>query len=417
MSVVTWALLGAAVFGLAALTLQLFLTLRHALRARRVTLSRASAPGISILKPLCGVDDDLRANLENFAQIDYPEGKLEILLGVEKLEDPAHAVALEIVQRHPDRFRLVPQQGYPGHNPKVNQLVTLERAATHDLIVVSDSNTRVERQYAWEIASAFENPDVGCVTHPIVGVGEQRLGSLLDNFHLGSSIGGGMIGSQLAPGKTIVVGKSMALRRAELAALGGFAATSNVLAEDYVIGGLVQNRLKKRVHIAASSVQNISQQKRVRDFFQRYRRWSVIHRTAISLPVYLSQGLLNPAPFGVIALLLAPSLELAAAAAGVVLAKGLIDVGHFALLRPARLSFGEFLKLLAVTPLKDALLFSAWMNGFVERTVKWRGKKLRVTSGSRLVGAPTIPEPVVLPVTPATSISVEAERAPNRLSA
>lgn len=380
-------LLAAAGFGIACLLLQVALTIRHRTLSKPALADLKSAPGLSILKPLCGVDDDLEKNLETFARIDYPDDALEVVLGVENVKDPAHAVAMAAVAKWPRRFRLVEQVGRPGHNPKVNQLVTLARAARFDILVVSDSNTRVPPGYAQEIVAAMQDPRVGCVSHPIVGVGGERLGSVLDNFHLASSIGGGMIGSQLMPGKTLVVGKSMALRRADLQSLGGFEAACDVLAEDYVIGGWVQGKLKKRVFLARSPVENVSQRKRVGDFFQRYRRWSVIHRTSISLPVYLAQGLLNPAPFAFLALILAPSQLTLAAAAGVLLAKILLDIAHVALLRPQPVSAREFGLLLALGPLKDGLLFIAWLNGFVERHVRWRGKKLRVTKGSRLLAS------------------------------
>src|SRR6476660_2465857 len=51
---------------------------------------RRVAP-ISILKPLCGLDDDLERNLACFATLDYPA--YELLLGVRSREDAAHPVA------------------------------------------------------------------------------------------------------------------------------------------------------------------------------------------------------------------------------------------------------------------------------------------------------------------------------------
>ena len=49
----------------------------------------------------------------------------------------------------------------------------------------------------------------------------------------------------------IVIGKSMSLRREDLAALGGFETVKDVLAEDYVIGRRVSRELGKRCAIAA----------------------------------------------------------------------------------------------------------------------------------------------------------------------
>ena len=97
-------LLGAATLGLGALTVMLLLTVLH---LRRPALVPEQWPGISVLKPLCGADDDLAANIASFAALPYP-GDYEVLLGVRSPADPAWAVAEEAVRRWPGRMRLVP---------------------------------------------------------------------------------------------------------------------------------------------------------------------------------------------------------------------------------------------------------------------------------------------------------------------
>src|SRR5262249_35355356 len=121
-------LLGAATLGLAALTVMLLLTLIH---VRRPALVPEEWPGISVLKPLCGADDDLAANIASFAALPY-QGDYEVLLGVRSPDDPAWPVAEEAVRRWPGRMRLVRQEREVGLNPKVNQLVGMARAARHD---------------------------------------------------------------------------------------------------------------------------------------------------------------------------------------------------------------------------------------------------------------------------------------------
>ena len=171
--------------GLVALSLQLLLVVWH--RRRRRVDDRLDFVPVSILKPLCGRDDDLDENLRAFGELEYPS--YEVLLGLRDANDAALQSALRAVRRRPDRFRLVFQKGEPGYNPKVNQLATLEREARFDILVVSDSNVRVGRDYLHSITSALSDPRVGCVTHPITGSGERRWGSLLDNLHLSAAIG------------------------------------------------------------------------------------------------------------------------------------------------------------------------------------------------------------------------------------
>lgn len=368
-------LLIAAAVGIAALALQLAAVRVHVGRRPRTP---TALPPISILKPLCGIDDDLEKNLECFAALDYPA--YEVVLGVKSSSDPAFAVARRAVARWPKVMRLVLQRGEPGFNPKVNQLITLEKAARAELLVISDSNTRVGQDYLREIAACFEDPQVGCVTHPLMGEGEARLGSLLDNLHLASAIGPGMIAAKVVAGKDIVVGKSMALRRADLAQMGGFLAMKDFLAEDYFIGVRVSEILGKRVAVARGVVINVSKQKTPSDFLKRYVRWSVIHRSSLELGTYFAHALMNPFPLALIAAALCPrgSTLLAAGAVGVL--KVAIDLAAARSLRPGR--YGP-LALLAV-PLKDILVFAAWVNALFQTTVDWRGNALRVGPGSQL---------------------------------
>lgn len=380
MSLASALLLFAACFGLTVLVVQYAFVRRHRRQRPQALPPGAAWPGISILKPLCGADDDLETNLKHFAHLDYP-GEYEVVLGVKDTRDAAWPVAVEAVRRWPGVMRLELQEGAPGLNPKVNQLITLADRTRFDLFVISDSNTRVGPGYLEEIAASFADPTVGCVTHPVAGIGEKSFGSLLDNLYLTSSAAAGMIGAKRCADQDIVVGKSMALRREDVHALGGFYSVRDVLAEDYVIGQWVTRKLGRRVVVACAPVYNVSLGKSVRAFFQRYLRWSVIHRTAVTPPTYLAQALLNPMPLALLGVLASPTPRAVSVATAVVLGKVLVDLAVFRALRPQSVSWRAAPAVLA----KDVLLFAAWWHGAYFRTVDWRGTRLRVGPGTRLL--------------------------------
>jgi ceramide glucosyltransferase len=340
---------------------------------------------MSILKPLCGIDDRLEENLSSFATLDYRD--YEVLLGVRNTSDPAWPVALAAVRRWPSRFRVVVQQGEAGLNPKVNQLIGLARAARHDLLVVSDSNVRVEAGYLSGIAEAFGDPVVGLVTHPVAGVFERRLGSLFDNLHLAGSVAPGMVGAKRLAGQDVVVGKSMALRRADLDALGGFAAVKDVLAEDYVLGRWMGERLGRRVAVARTPVMNVNERRGLQDFYGRYARWSVMQRKAVGTPLFVAQVLLNPILLATLALPLLPGPAGLPLLLGVCLAKAAVDGANARLLRPGGFAVPD----LVLVPAKDLLFGVAWLHGLLSDEVVWRGHRLRVRRGTRLV--PVRPRP------------------------
>jgi ceramide glucosyltransferase len=380
--VTTWIACGlflAAAVGLAVLTAQ-GVSLRRHLRA--APLAPRREPAVSILKPLCGLDDGLDESLAAFAALDY--AAYEVVLGVRTRRDPAWRLACDAARRWPDRFRVVVQRGEPGLNPKVNQLVTLARAARHDVLVVSDSNVRVGRGYLREIAAHLEDPRVGLVTHAVVGVGEHRLGSLLDHLHLAGSISPGIVAAKRIAGRDIVVGKSMAFRRSDLVALGGFEAVKDVLAEDYVLGLMVGDVLGKRVAIGCRPVENVSARRTVADFLARYRRWAVLQRQAVGPAVYCAQVLLNPVLLAAAALATERTPAALAGFAVTCALKTGLDAASARALRPGGFRAAQ----LAAVPLKDLVFGAAWTYGLVRTEVDWRGNRLRVGRGTRIALPP-----------------------------
>jgi len=367
-----------AAIGLAAAAVQAWSLARH---ARGVDPAPRTTPLVSVLKPLCGVDDDLDRNLASFAAQEYP--RFEVLLGVRTRRDEAYPHALAAAARWPGTFRVVVQRGEPGMNPKVNQLVTLARAARGAVLVVSDSNVRAAPGYLAGIAALLEDDAVGLVTHAIAGVGEERLGSLLDNLHLACAIAPGVVAAKRVAGKDVVVGKSMALRRCDLAALGGFEVVKDVLAEDYVLGVLVPSRLGKRVAIASRPVESVSCSRSVGGFIARYARWSVLQRQAVGPATYAAQIVLNPILVAAVALAAAPGRSACGAFAAVCFLKAVLDDVAARRMRPN----GFRVRQLAAVPLKDLLFGAAWAYGLVCREVTWRGNRIRVIAGTR-VAAP-----------------------------
>jgi len=369
----------AAIVGLAIGWGQLIALARHLCGPGAIPVGH---PPISILKPLCGLDDHLAANLRTFAALPYPD--YEILLGLRCAGDPAYPLARAAARRWPGRFRVVLQEGETGLNPKVNQLMTLARHARHDLLVISDSNTRVPPGYLDEIAAALEDPQVGLVTHPLVGDGESRstarLGSMADNLHLSGVMTPSIVTAKLVCGKDYVVGKSMAMRRADVEALGGFASVKDVLAEDFVLGRAVTERLGKRIVLGRAAVTCVSERRSLAGFVRRYARWNVMQHQCAGHLAYCGLLLLNPVLLSTLAVSIDPSRATAAISAAALASRMASDAIAGRLLRGR--SFR--LRALLVGPLADLLAGVAWTHGLFSRSIEWRSNRLTVLRGSRL---------------------------------
>ena len=336
-----------------------------------------SFPFVSVLKPLCGVDDELWSNLRSFSRLRYP--LYEILLGVKDTRDPAYALALQAARRWPGLVRVVVQRGAPGLNPKVNQLITLAAAARGALLVVSDSNVRVSRDYLRGIAAAFEDREVALVTHPVAGIGERSLGALLDNLALCGSVAAGVVSAKRLARKDLVVGKSMALRRCDLRAMGGFERLKDVLAEDFLTGRIVTRELGKKVVLSSQPVFNVCRSQCVMAFFSRYQRWSVMQRKAAGNAAYAAQILLNPVALAAAALLVSPGRT---TALGFCITAVLRACLHESSARALRVR--GFSAWCLLVPLGDLIVGCAWATGFVRNEITWRGNRLAVGEDTRL---------------------------------
>jgi len=365
-------------------------------RFLRRPASRPTRPGpaISILKPLSGLDDGLLENLESFAALDYPE--YEVLLGMKSADDGAMAAAQRMVERWPERFRIVLQQGAPGLNPKVNQLITLAKAARHDVLLVSDASVRVGDGYLPEIAAWLEDPAIGLVTHVMAATGERTLGSLFDNLYLMSHYSAGAIAADEATGQPMVNGKSLVFRRADLEAMGGFDAVRDYAAEDFILGRWVGRVLGRKVAFARNIPQTISMRRTVGAYLKRYERWTVMQRFGVGYGLYAAHTFMYPILHASLALVLCPSAKGLALWGAIAAAKSALDYTQSRMIRPGSFSLWA----LFLGPVNDLLIGWMWCHGLLHDRLVWRGNLLEVTKGTRLV-----------PIRPAEATLPEAEAA------
>lgn len=104
-------------------------------------LFETSYPGVSILKPLMGVDPNLFSNLETFFTMCYP--KYEILFCIEDEADPAIMLVRRLMEKYPNiDTDLFIGSSSVGVNPKINNMHHAYEAAKHEFILISDSGIR-----------------------------------------------------------------------------------------------------------------------------------------------------------------------------------------------------------------------------------------------------------------------------------
>lgn len=346
-------------------------------------------PTVSILKPLCGLDDELEANLESFATI---EGvRFELIASVADPSDPAIAVFERVRSRNPDaRLRLVigGSSGAEPKNRKVERLIAAARVACGDILFVSDSNVRIAPDDIAATIAHFADQRVGCVSNLFRGEGGRSFGARIEAMHLRTFVAPGAALAALF-GIPCVVGKSMALRRETLDAIGGFERFIRVLAEDQAIAIAVR-RAGWRIALSPVVVRNVVVDRRLRSALARQVRWNRI-RWSFSRIEYLAEFLVNPLPLALSAAIVAwvSAPRFVTATAILSLATLLARVGQ-AVTLAALLGHPKRTDAL-LAPLQDLLQFWAQFAPFLSDRVEWRGAKVRLGRGTELGGAHGVP--------------------------
>jgi ceramide glucosyltransferase len=346
-------------------------------KLKRRSQRRPFHPGISILKPLCGVDEGLYENLVSFARQRYP--RFELVFAIADSHDPALAVVQRLRVEYPDAPLRVIVHGEtdPVANPKVISLVHALRVARYDCVLVSDSNVRVSLDYLENIAAELADPQVGLVSNVIFGSGDETLGARCESLHLNTFVLGGVCIADMGD-VPCVVGKSMLMRRDELARLGGFESLRDVLAEDYLLGQRY-HEAGYRVVLSCHPVETENRQLPFTRFLARHMRWAQLRRWC-ALGPFCSEPLLYATPWLTAPMLVQESVASSMACAAALL----VRIGSDGMLAKHVTGRWPSISALAMIPVKDTMLLGVWMIALCRRNVSWRGHSLRIGPGTRL---------------------------------
>src|SRR5215472_2253207 len=151
--------------------------------ARRGLPTATAWPPISILKPLHGAEPGLYENLRSFVEQDYPT--VQIVLGTNDSNDTALPVAGALIRDTPSGdIALVTGASIRGSNLKVANLENILSSARHDILVISDSDMRVDRHYLGAVTAPLHDASVGLVTCLYKGVSADGTWSDLGALHI-----------------------------------------------------------------------------------------------------------------------------------------------------------------------------------------------------------------------------------------
>jgi ceramide glucosyltransferase len=119
--------------------------------------------GVTILRPIKGVDSEMELCLESALLQRYPKTKFQVLFCVESERDPAVPIIQDLIARYRDAVDvqlLVDdnfENNHSGPNPKINNLTKGFKNAKFDIVWILDSNVWVNPGTLLRSVTALKN--------------------------------------------------------------------------------------------------------------------------------------------------------------------------------------------------------------------------------------------------------------------
>lgn len=343
----------------------------------------APVPATTVLKPLCGDEPRLREALLSFCHQDFP-APLQIIFGVRSPTDSALPIARELKEQHPHLdIEIVVDPRVYGPNFKASNLINMMPLAKHDVIMVSDSDIIIAPDDLRKIAARFAVSDASIVSCLYRGAPVDaeswvsQLGALyIDAYYLPTAAMDG-----ITFGVRNCYGPLQALRREFVATdLDNFRVLATTIGDDAHIGRVARERGRK-IELAPFLVLTTVPETRLDQLLRHELRWA---RTTRALRPVGSVGLVftHALPIALLMVLLDPG-------AATALLFGSVAALRALLLATVEARLGRAPTAKTPTPwfliFREFLYFGVWVWAFANRNIIYRGRKLRIQPGARIL--------------------------------
>lgn len=334
---------------------------------------------VSIMIPLHGADFEAYENYARFCLLDYPE--FQIVFGVRNANDTSVPIVRKLMTDFPDRdIALVISDQTIGQNLKISNLQNMLARVKHEQIVVVDSDIRVECDYLHKVLAPLSDARVGLVTCLYRAAKTSDFGAKLEALGITGEFASGVLMAWMLEGVKFALGSTMATTRERLAAIGGFPALADYLADDFMLGNLIAKdgyEVKLSRYVVETAMSPIG-------FWGMMRhqiRWA--RSTRISRPMgYL--GLILT--YGTALALLLVAVDGGSIFTLILLAiTFVIRLSMAWLIGVKWLGDGQLRKYFWLVPVRDLLSFLIWCISWVGRRVEWRGRKYEVARDGTMI--------------------------------
>lgn len=328
----------------------------------------ATYVGLSVLKPLAGLEAGLERNLRSFFEQRYP--KFELLFAVRDPFDPAIDLVKQLQGEHPQvTSRLIVTGEPPYPNAKVFSLSHMTHAAGYDVLITSDSDIRVPADFLARIAREAVQNRYDLATCPYRAVPGSHIWSLLEALGINTEFWGNTFVAKLVEGVRFTVGPTVVARRKIFDAI-PWDSLSCYLAEDFVLG---QRAAESgfRVDLSQVVVEHHLGDDSLKQNFSHRLRWA--RSTRRSRPWgYIGQIFTNPLPLAIAFIAIAPQFWFVLVVTALFRALTAYATAGWVLHDPLCRRWWFLI------PVQDVLSFVFWWAGFSGNQISWRGRKYRL---------------------------------------
>jgi ceramide glucosyltransferase len=344
-----------------------------AARFRRDALqvpSPGSEPAVSLLRPVCGIDNFATETLASTFHIDYPN--YEIIFCVARADDPVTAIVHRLIDAHLDvPARLLVGDDRLSANPKLNNIIKGWDAAMHQWIVIADSNVLIPRDYIKRLLARWR-PDTGVVCSMPIGTRPHNFWAELECAFLNTLQARYQYVSE-SLGCGFAQGKTTLFRRDIVEHAGGIRALAADTAEDAATTKMVRS-LGLHVHLVDTPFEQPLGWRTATEVWARQLRWARLRRASfpwLFLPeIFLGSAL--------------PTLAVAVAASGYGLSVPAAVAMLLSIWFAAEIALAESagwhrsLGLAVALLVRDLLLPVLWIGALLGTDFVWRGNEMTV---------------------------------------
>ena len=342
---------------------------------KRLSRDSTFTPPVSNLKPLRGLDPEAYENLASYCRQDYPDYEMIFCVGDES--DPSVPVLEKLKRDFPERqIRILFGSGREAINDKVGKLVRMVQKAHHEVLVINDSDVRVEPNYLRTVVAPLRDPKVRGVTCLYVSTEDKTFTQHLHSIGMICDFFPGIFVARQLDGIKFAFGQTIVTTRSCLKSFGGYEAIENRPADDLLVGRYIAQQ-GYEVELLPYAVRTVPDYDSFKGLFIKRLRWLTVMRHMRPwghVGLTFTQGL----PWCLAVLLTHPSDGIGAAyfSAYVVFRLAITWlVGAWGLKQPG------LWKRMPLVFVWDTTGFVIWLLTFGRRRIRWRNVDYRIRNG------------------------------------